>query len=168
MIKELYFLNSRELSKRLHHDDVSEDLAFSQLLVYSMIFASYIAIPVVVTCSAGENFSWWYQVLNLIVFASIQYWGMHLLYETNKSGDGKAFFLRLAALSLPVGIQVWGVGLALGAFYGGFIGFAISGGASNAPSYTWLLTGQLFGVLMQFIYFKVMQQNLTSYSRGIS
>ncbi len=57
MIKELYFLNSRELSQRLHQGDISEDLAFSHLLVYSMLFASYIAIPVVVTCSVGDNFS---------------------------------------------------------------------------------------------------------------
>lgn len=166
MIKELYFLNSRELSQRLHQEDISEDFAFRHLLVYSMLFASYIAIPVVVTCSAGDNFSWWYQVLNLIIFAAIQYWGMNLLYQTNKSGDGKAFFLRWAALSLPVGIQVWAIGLALGAVYGGLIGFAMFEWVSGAPSYTWLITGQLFGLLMQFIYFKLMQQNLTSCSSG--
>ena len=91
---------------------------------------------------------------------------MNLLYKTNKQGDGKSFFLRWAALSLPVGIQVWAIGLVLGAVYGGIIGFSAMGWASGLPSNTWLITSILFGLLMQFIYFKLMQQNLTSCSSG--
>ncbi len=49
---------------------------------------------------------------------------------------------------------------------GGLIGFAMFEWVSGAPSYIWLLTSQAFALLMQFIYFKLMQQNLTSCSSG--
>lgn len=166
MIQELYFLNSRELSENLHQEEITEDLAFKHLLVYSILFASYIAIPVIVTCSQSDSFSIWYQILNFLSFAAIQYWGMNLLYQTNKQGDGKSFFLRWAALSLPVGIQVWAIGLILGVVYGGVIGFSAMGWASELPRSTWLITSIIFALIMQFIYFKLMQQNLTSCSSG--
>lgn len=161
MYKDIYFLNARELSERLHREEISEDLAFKHLLACSMLFASYIAIPIVISCSSSESEAWWYQALSFIVFALIQFLGMNLLYRTNKMGDGKAFFLRWAALSLPVGVQVWLIALLLGAIYGAVVGLSIGSLAREVPSSVWLLTSQIFGGLMQFVHFKFMQQNLT-------
>ncbi|MFY0678497.1 MAG: hypothetical protein JXR18_14565 [Neptuniibacter sp.] len=166
MIKDVYFVDSRALSEKLHRGEISDEVAFKHLLIFSMLFASYIAIPVVVTCSESEAFTWWYQLVGFAVYAAITFWGMNLLYQTNKKGDGKEFFVRCAALSLPVGVQMWVIGIVLGAIYGGLVGFAIADWCAGAPDYVWLLAGHVLGALIQFIYFKLMQKNLTICSSG--
>jgi hypothetical protein len=79
MNKDLYFLNSRELSVRLHNGEISDDLAFKHLLLYSMLFSTYLAFPVVVSCASSDSSSWWYQASNFIMCAAIQFWGMNFL-----------------------------------------------------------------------------------------
>ena len=76
MFRGVYFLRSGELSEKLSRGEVSDDLAFNHLLLYSMLFAGYISIPVVVTCSAESEYGFRYQALSFIVFAGVQYWGM--------------------------------------------------------------------------------------------
>ncbi len=164
MLKEVYFLNSRELSERLHRNDVPEMLAFYHLLIYSMIFSSHLAIPFSFTCSSNETSSWGQIFISFIIIAAVQFWGMNLLYKTNKKGDGKAFFLRWAALSLPVGMQLFVIS---------FITFIIFGGillsVSKLPDLSknnFQFIFEVFSLLFQYIYFKLMQKNLTICSSG--
>ena len=166
MFRGVYFLRSGELSEKLSRGEVSDDLAFNHLLLYSMLFAGYISIPVVVTCSAGSEYGFRYQTLSFIVFAGVQYWGMKWLYRTNSQGDGRDFFLRWAALSLPVGVQVLIISVVLGAVYGGVVGASAIGWASGFPAYVWEVTGIFYGALIQLIYYRLMQTDLTICSSG--
>ena len=166
MFRGVYFLRSGELSEKLSRGEVTDDLAFIHLLVYSILFTSYISIPVVVTCSADSELGFRYQALSFIAFAGVQYWGMKWLYRTNSQGDGKDFFLRWAALSLPVGVQVLIISVVLGAVYGAVVGASAVGWANGFPAYVWEVTGILYGALIQVIYYRLMQADLTICSSG--
>jgi hypothetical protein len=161
MLKDLYFLNSRELSERLNRNDISDDLAFKHFLIYSVLFSNAIALPIFVTCSEVETYSWWHHVFHFVIFSIIQVWGLKSLYKTNKKGDGKNFFLRWATLSLPIGVKVYIIGAILFAIVTGllFLGF---------DEFDILLTGKLLrlfieilGYIMQVYYFLLMQENLS-------
>ena len=165
MLKDLHFLKSSELSEKLHRGEISDELAFKHLLAYSVLFAGYITVPVVVTCSADTDSGFRYQILNFILSAGVQYWGMKLLYQTNSQGDGKDFFLRWAALSLPVGIQVVIISVILGAVYGVVVSFTAQW-LLESPGYVWQIMGILFGLVLQFVYFRLMQYSLAICSRG--
>jgi hypothetical protein len=164
MFRDIYFLNSRVLSERLHSNDISELIAFKHLLVYSILFSSRITIPMSISLSTNQSRSLWLQILSFMLFASIQFWGMNMLYKTNQKGDGKAFFLRWAALSLPVGIQVFAICLII---YGFFSVYVVSGfDLPDVSKYYWWITLEFFWLSIQFIYFKLMQKNLTICSSG--
>ena len=166
MIEELYFINANALAVKLHQQEVSEDLAFKHLLVFSMLFASALVFPVAVSCTQSDVFAFWYQCANFFAFALLQFWGMRLLYRTNKQGDGQAFFLRWAALFLPVGLQVWLISLLLGLVYGILIGFVFVDTITDLPENTWLISGMAFGLVMQLIYFFLMQRNFKRCANG--
>jgi len=91
---------------------------------------------------------------------------MRLLYRTNKQGDGQAFFLRWAALSLPVGLQIWLISLLLGLVYGILIGFVFEDTITDLPENTWLISGMAFGLVMQLIYYLIMQRNFKRCANG--
>lgn len=167
MIEDLFFINSKALADKLHKDDISEELAFKHLLLYSMLFASAMTYPIVVSCTQSDTFSFWYQIANFFAFALLQFWGMSWLYRTNKQGDGKAFFLRWAALSLPVGLQVWLISLLLGLLYGFLFSFVAMQHINELPENTWLVSGMLFGLLMQLIYYFIMQRNFKRCANGL-
>ena len=166
MIEELYFINANALAVKLHQQEVSEDLAFKHLLVFSMLFASALVFPVAVSCTQSDVFAFWYQCANFFAFALLQFWGMRLLYRTNKQGDGQAFFLRWAALSLPVGLQIWLISLLLGLVYGILIGFVFEDTITDLPENTWLISGMAFGLVMQLIYYFLMQRNFKRCANG--
>jgi len=166
MIEELYFINANALAVKLHQQEVSEDLAFKHLLVFSMLFASALVFPVAVSCTQSDVFAFWYQCANFFAFALLQFWGMRLLYRTNKQGDGQAFFLRWAALSLPVGLQIWLISLLLGLVYGILIGFVFEDTITDLPENTWLISGMAFGLVMQLIYYLIMQRNFKRCANG--
>ena len=166
MIEEHYFINANALAVKLHQQEVSEDLAFKHLLVFSMLFASALVFPVAVSCTQSDVFAFWYQCANFFAFALLQFWGMRLLYRTNKQGDGQAFFLRWAALSLPVGLQVWLISLLLGLVYGIPIGFVFVVTITDLPENTWLISGMAFGLVMQLIYYFLMQRNFKRCANG--
>lgn len=166
MIEEHYFINANALAVKLHQQEVSEDLAFKHLLVFSMLFASALVFPVAVSCTQSDVFAFWYQCANFFAFALLQFWGMRLLYRTNKQGDGQAFFLRWAALFLPVGLQVWLISLLLGLVYGILIGFVFVDTITDLPENTWLISGMAFGLVMQLIYYFLMQRNFKRCANG--
>ena len=166
MIEEHYFINANALAVKLHQQEVSEDLAFKHLLVFSMLFASALVFPVAVSCTQSDVFAFWYQIANFFAFALLQFWGMRLLYRTNKQGDGQAFFLRWAALSLPVGLQIWLISLLLGLVYGILIGFVFEDTITDLPENTWLISGMAFGLVMQLIYYLIMQRNFKRCANG--
>jgi putative flippase GtrA len=48
-----------------------------------------------------------FHLVAFIVGGLFTYFGMLLTYQANSKGDGKDYFLRFAALSLPLGIQLF-------------------------------------------------------------
>ena len=75
MIEDLYFINANALAVKLHQQEVSEDLAFKHLLVFSMLFASALVFPVAVSCTQSDVFAFWYQCANFFAFALLRFWG---------------------------------------------------------------------------------------------
>ena len=166
MIEEHYFINANALAVKLHQQEVSEDLAFKHLLVFSMLFASALVFPVAVSCTQSDVFAFWYQCANFFAFALLQFWGMRLLYRTNKQGDGQAFFLRWAALSLPVGLQVWLISLLVGLMYGIVLSSVFVDTITDLPENTWLISGMGGGLVMQLIYYFIMQRYFKRCANG--
>lgn len=162
MIRDLYVIDARKLAEDLRDGKVSEDLAFKHLLGYSILFASQLSIPVALATDEGGDIAFWLQAIIFLCYAGIQYWGMNLLYRTNKAGDGAQFFTRWAALSLPVGVQIALIAIALSLVFGAAITLA----SSMDPGPAWVVAGNLLGFAIQVIYFRLMQQNLAIAADG--
>ena len=165
MFKNVYFLDSKTLALKLHRGEISEEIAFLHFLIYCILLASYIEFPVVVK-SLDNVVSWWYQILTTITMSLLQFWGMRLLYATNKKGDGHDFFMRWAVLSLPVGIKVLLLSLGLSMLYGSILGSFAEELINTASSYIWDIIGICFGAILQYMYFKWMQSSFLVAATG--
>jgi hypothetical protein len=50
--------------------------------------------------------SWVQMIVFLVAFMLVNYYGLIYTYQANQNGDGKSYFFRFSALSLPVGMRV--------------------------------------------------------------
>ncbi|UTW05166.1 hypothetical protein KDX31_09300 [Amphritea atlantica] len=109
MLKDIYFFNSRGLSEELKSGTFSEVRALKHLIVTAVIGRFSFEFPVEIAFSESEISMWksLASLLILIVSGVITYYGLWLAYQANEKGDGKDFFLRLASLSLPIGLKLF-------------------------------------------------------------
>ena len=105
----MYFLDAKSLALELRHGTFSEYRAVKQaiaILIVSggassgILQAGYSEAPALGVGVLSLN------VLAFIVSGLIAYFGMWLTYQVNRRGDGRDFFLRFAALSLPISVTL--------------------------------------------------------------
>lgn len=122
-LRDIYFYNAFKLASEIRSGTLTEYRAVKHL-VASMIIGG-IGFELPISVEFGEfNMSYFENIGGFIMFivvGVITYYGVWLNYQVNSKGDGKDFFLRFSALSLPVTIQL------LVLFIGiGFLFFTIS------------------------------------------
>lgn len=108
MLKDIYFLDVKKLTEELQKGSFSEVRTLKHLIVTAVLGGIAFEYPVYIDFSESEV-SLWQGVIGLLTFilsAVITYYGLWLTYQTNQKGDGKDFFLRLAALMLPIGLRL--------------------------------------------------------------
>jgi len=132
-LKDIYFYNAARLANDLKNGVISEYRAVKHLIATMVIGGIGFEIPISVAPSESytslARFAIY--IVMFIITGIISYYGVWLTYQVNNKGDGKDFFLRFAALTLPIGIQLlvlflW-VGLALavlGFSFGSLLGVA--------------------------------------------
>ena len=156
MLSELYFLNSKELSKRLAEESISEKLIFLHFLPSAILSGAVVSLPIDMQWAGKEPSSFFVQVLTFITMGIVQYWGFSRAYEINKQIDNKDFFLRYAALNLPISIQTIIYSFFIVIVYGAVIG-AIAGSSNVAGgSIIWSCVGVALGASLAVLYFKLL------------
>lgn len=121
-LKDIYFYNAFGLASEIRSGTLTEYRAVKHLIASTII--SGIGFDVPLSIEFGE-----YNIRSLdalgglvmfVLLGVISYYGVWLIYQVNRKGDGKDFFMRFSALSLPVGIQLavlfLGIGIVLMAF----------------------------------------------------
>ena len=173
---KIYFWNSNELSRKLSKGLVKDYDALKHLIAYLVITGTYFSIPHVDTENVGGMDVVLVTLVSRVFESLLCIFGFMKLYKTNSSADGKHFFLRIAALSLPVSIRIY-VTL--------FIIFAISGvvlsfsglGSDSFISETFIWTyvvenslvfqgvgNMLIGLFCLYWYFSSMNKHILSIS----
>ena len=118
-LADIYFYNAMGLATELRNGTVSEARAVKHLIASIILGGVGFEIPVSVefqatTSGLGQLISY---LAIFIITGVISYYGVWLTHQVNGKGDGKEYFLRFAALTLPIGIQLvvlfLGVGLLL-------------------------------------------------------
>lgn len=154
-LKDIYFYNAKALANELRDGSVSEYRAVKHMIATVVLGGIGFEIPI--TADVANSESSFIHLLAFLLFfiitAIISYYGSWLTYQVNRKGDGKDYFMRFTALSLPVGIQllvtfVW-VGLALGALSAALIS-AFDGAGIIAMSILFYLAGMVFVALFFF------------------
>lgn len=156
MLSQLYFLNSKELSKRLAEESISDKLIFLHFLASAILGGTIISLPIDMQWAGKEPGSFSLQALTFITMGIIQYWGFSRAYKINEQIDNKNFFLRYAALSLPISIQTIIYSFFIVIVYGIVIG-AIAGTSNIAEgSIIWSCVGVVLGASLGVLYFKLL------------
>lgn len=158
MIKfvDIHFLGASSLAEKLHRNEVSEEVAFSQFLLGAMIFGANVGVSPALLLDELSTPS---KATIFLIQLLLQYWGLTLLYRTNKQGDGKDFFLRLGALALPVAVQMLLVGAIVSAcvgYLGGTLG-TFDFGEEQRKLFALQAVGTIGGTLIGATYFLLMR-----------
>lgn len=118
-LADIYFYNAEGLAAELREGTVSETRAVKHLVATIILGGVSFDVPVAVdfeVSTSGFGYFVSYAAL-FIITGVISYYGVWLTHQVNGKGDGKDYFLRFAALTLPIGIQLVilfiGVGLLL-------------------------------------------------------
>lgn len=109
MLKDIYFYNALALAKELKNDTFSEYRAIKHLIVSFIIGGIGFTIPISAAFQDDDNVGLVETLTHLtsfIITGIISYYGVWLTYQVNCKGDSKDYFLRFVSLSLPIGIQL--------------------------------------------------------------
>jgi uncharacterized membrane protein YidH (DUF202 family) len=106
---DIYFLDAKSLALELRTGTFSEHRAVKQAIAQLIISGG--ASSGILQVGSSQGPAWSLGVLSLkvsafIVGGLITYLGMWLTYQVNRKGDGKDYFLRFAALSLPISVKL--------------------------------------------------------------
>jgi len=118
-LQDIYFINATALATDIRNGAVSENRAVKHLIASLVLGGTGFTIPISVEAveTTTSNYNVVSLVLSFIIIGVITYYGVWLTQQVNSKGDGKDFFMRFAALSLPIGIQLsvlfLGVGICL-------------------------------------------------------
>jgi hypothetical protein len=113
----IYFYNAMGLAKELRDKTISQTRAVKHMIMSIILGGIGFQIPISVTFEKRTE----YIVFHLfsvtsvfIIIAVISYYGVWLTHQVNGKGDGQDYFVRFAALSLPIGMQLVLLFLAIG------------------------------------------------------
>jgi len=172
VLSEIYFINTRELAKKLACDEISDRVAFLHFLVHAIIISAAISKQIDMRWAGNEPDSWLNTIISFIALGAVQYWGFTAAYKLNLSIDGKDFFLRYAALSLPLSIQFIVLGFLASLAYGAVVGvMAANFSNSGIPTEVWYAVGVVFTAAVSALYFKLLfiaLQQLKEYKASAS
>lgn len=104
---KIYFWDANELSRKLSKGLVKDDDALKHLIAYLVITGTYFSIPNIDIENVGGMDVVLVSLVSRVFESLLCIFGFMKLYKTNSSADGKQFFLRIAALSLPVSIRIY-------------------------------------------------------------
>ena len=107
-LKGMYFYDAHGLAKELRNGTFSEQLAVNQMIAAFLLFGLTRGSPVSIqiTVDGLAVAAVLYAGVILVLAVAVLVYGVQKTYLANAEGDGEDYFLRFAALSLPVGVQV--------------------------------------------------------------
>jgi hypothetical protein len=107
-LRDIYFFNAMGLATELRNGTISEARAVKHLIAGIIIGGVGFEVPISVEFQESiSGFSRLASYAVIFVIAGvISYYGVWLTHQVNSRGDGEDYFLRFAALALPVGIQL--------------------------------------------------------------
>jgi hypothetical protein len=106
---DIYFLDAKSLALELRNGTFSEHRAVKQAIAQLIVSGGASSGILQAGVSGEPALSMGVlslKVLAFVVSGLIVYFGMWLTYQVNRKGDGKDFFLRFAALSLPISTKL--------------------------------------------------------------
>ncbi|WP_299022511.1 hypothetical protein [uncultured Photobacterium sp.] len=104
-MKNIYFWDYKAVAKRLYNGDFTETDSLRQFVALMII--SGISIPVPFSfyiISVNKPIA--LDVFSFILSGVIAYVGYWWVYQSHVKNEGSEFFLKLAALELPIGFRV--------------------------------------------------------------
>ncbi len=106
---DIYFLDAKSLALELRNGTFSEHRALKHMIAQLIVTGG--ASSGIFQAGASGGPAWSLGALSLklsafVVSGLIAYFGMWLTYQANGKGDGKDYFLRFAALSLPISLKL--------------------------------------------------------------
>ncbi len=108
LLSDIYFFNALGLANDLKNGLVDEVRALKHLIATIILGGVGFDVPVSVEFNVTDRGTA-HILINVFLFiitGVVSYYGTWLTYQANTKGDGKDYFLRFAALSLPIGIQL--------------------------------------------------------------
>ena len=106
---DMYLLDAKSLALELRNGTFSEHRAVKQAIAQLIVSGGASSGILQAGVSGEPALSMGVlslKVLAFVVSGLIVYFGMWLTYQVNRKGDGKDFFLRFAALSLPISTKL--------------------------------------------------------------
>ncbi len=106
MLKDIYFINVSDLSRRIASGEIGQSLMFKHFIIFSILFYSGFSIPISLSGESIGTEGWVMFLLMFIVQALINYYGIWYTYQINEKGDGKDYFYRLFSVALPISVRL--------------------------------------------------------------
>jgi len=108
MFKNIIFFRYKILSEQLINDEVNELLAVKYMVFGAVLAGSAISVPIEITPAFLKyaKIEYFLSIIDFIIAAIINIFGIWYLYHANNQGDGKDFFKRIICLSFPISLFV--------------------------------------------------------------
>ncbi len=108
VLEGMYFYDARSLAKELRNGTFSEQRAVKQMIGSILLFGLIGGTPVSIEVSGSgpAMLAFAYTIVIAALVLAVIVRGVWTTYRANAEGDGKDYFLRIAALALPVGVQM--------------------------------------------------------------
>lgn len=124
MLKDIYFYNVDELSKKIREGAIDQILVLKHFIAFNILFYSGFTIPITITNEGTTRSAWLLVILMFVTQAIIHYYGIWYTYQINQKGDGVNYLSRLFCLALPISIRLFVYAIII-ALIGSFILFVM-------------------------------------------
>ena len=106
--EDVYLVNAQKLSDELREGSITEYQSLKHLILTTILVGANVTVPVTLNFDSSFSFGSFFMeyLIYFFILGAISYYGLLMCYQTNSKGDGSDFFLRVAALGLPVMIRV--------------------------------------------------------------
>ncbi len=141
----------------------SETDALRHLIVVGILGGLGIDIPVTVTFTDTEpsGLVSLFDFLFFVLAGFVTYYGYWAVYQSNSKGDGKDFFLRVAALTLPIMVRLLVYGIFLGLILAG-VSILVSDNLSSVSVAVMSIILSVAGAAFVACYFLMMRNSISN------